>query len=88
MKTKIDTLREKEKMYLILKRRVDKLNKQEIETGKIQPELRETITASNALLREIRIESGGFKESLEEKQERVFGDWVRSGKKQSGRGEK
>ena len=75
--TRIDTLKEKEKMFLILKKRLDKLVKEEKQNGDLKPELRETISTMNSLLKEIRIDSSGTQETSQELRERVFGNWIK-----------
>lgn len=71
-------------MYEILKERIEKLKEEEKQSGELKPELRETISVANALLKEIRLESSGVQETNEERDRRIFGDWVEKSKKRRG----
>jgi hypothetical protein len=73
--TKIDSLREREHLYRLIRKRIDALVEKEKKEG-LTPELRESISTANALLREIRLESVGTEQSNQELKESVFGDWI------------
>ena len=73
--TKIDSLREREQLYALIKQRIQDLVKKE-QTEGISPELRESISTANALLREIRMESVGSEQSISDLKEEAFGDWI------------
>ena len=79
-RTRIDTLKTREKMAKILLDRLEQLTKKEAETKESLPETRETISTLNAVLREIRLETIGYDESPEELKNRLFGDWMRKEK--------
>lgn len=74
--TKIDSLKEREELYRLMKKRLAVLIEKEKTEG-LSPELRESISVCNSLLREIRLESSGVLESPHEIKNRIFGDWLR-----------
>lgn len=74
--TKIDSLKEREQLYKLIKKRIDDLVAKEQSEG-MTPELRESISVANSLLREIRLESNGDSETYEQLLEEQFGDWAR-----------
>ena len=74
--TNIDSLKERENLYLLIRKRIDSLVKEEEKTGNMDPELRESISVANSLLREIRVESYNYKEDPDEMKNRVFGEWM------------
>ena len=74
--TNIDSLKERENLYGLIKKRIENLVEKEKETGVVNPELRESIATANAILREIRVEAFGYREDPDEMKNRVFGEWM------------
>lgn len=73
--TKIDSLKEREVLFRLIKKRIEDLVAKEQSEG-MTPELRESISVANSLLREIRLESIGSEESVYGLKEDIFGDWM------------
>lgn len=74
--TKIDSLKEREVLYKLIRERINNLVEREKKEG-LSPELRESVSVANSLLREIRLESSGDSESYQQLMENEFGDWAR-----------
>lgn len=75
MKPRVDTLKEKIELLKYLKSRLKALQKQEKESGKFLPEVRETCTAICTVCEKIRLEGGNYQPTVKELRENVFGDW-------------
>jgi hypothetical protein len=75
-----DNLKEREKLYRLIRKRIDDLVEREKTEG-MNPELRESINVANSLLREIRLE-GVNEKSVEELKEDLFGPWLEKKKKE------
>lgn len=88
MRTKINTLEEKEKLAKFLMERLEALKKKESETGEMVPETRETVTTLTTVLDKIRLESSGVEESPQELKERLFGQWMNKRRKEKEEDEK
>jgi len=73
--TKIDSLSEREMLYNLMKKRIAMLIEKEKSEG-LTPELRESISVANSLLREIRLESTESEFDREHLFEETFGDWL------------
>jgi len=83
--SKIDSLRERELLYQLMRKRINDLVEREKTEG-MNPELRESISVANSLLREIRLEGVNEKSASELKQE-AFGDWIDGQKRKEGKQE-
>lgn len=79
--TQIDSLKEREELYALIKKRIEVLVEKEKVEG-LTPELRESIATANALLTQIRIESSGTDLNPDELRDRAFGDWLEKKKRE------
>ena len=69
--SRINTLREKEKLFDFLIARLESLKKKEAESGEMLPETRETVVCLYNLLEKLRIEEAGRWKTWEERKEEV-----------------
>jgi Txe/YoeB family toxin of Txe-Axe toxin-antitoxin module len=77
VRTRINTLAEKEKLAKFLMQRLEVLKAKEAKTGEMQAETRETVTALTTVLDKIRLEADGTVQDPDALKKELFGDWAR-----------